>query len=181
MSEETERPRRRRRQPPTPPEPQGSPVKGAVLVAIAVVIGLVLLRDDSSSTAQVSVGAADDPAVSADPDTTSSTTTTTVALRAPAAVKVLVANGSGVNGAAGTKTTDLEALGYVTANPTDAERVTATVIYFTDTYQPEAEALATAIGADPAAVTPLPTPAPVDDTQLSNLIVVLGPDLATSG
>lgn len=94
---------------------------------------------------------------------------------------MLVANGSGVNGAAGTKTTELEALGYVTANPTDAERVTATVIYFTDTYQPEAEALAAAMGADVAAVTALPTPAPVGDTQLSNVIVVLGPDLATSG
>ena len=72
--------------------------------------------------------------------------------RPPADVKVLVANGSGVNGAAGAQTTELEALGYVTASPTDAERVTATVVYFTDTYQPEAEALATAIGADPAAV-----------------------------
>lgn len=156
-------------------------MKGAILVAVAVVIGLVLLRDDGSSTAQVAVGAEDNPAESADPDSTSSTTSTTAALRAPADVKVLVANGSGVNGAAGTKTTELEALGYVTANPTDAERVTATVIYFTDTYQPEAEALAAAMGADVAAVTALPTPAPVGDTQLSNVIVVLGPDLATSG
>ncbi len=181
MSEESERPRRRRRQPQPPPEPQGSGVKGAILVVVAVAIGLVLLRDDSASTAQVTVGAADNPAAAEDSETTSSTTSTTAAVRAPADVKVLVANGSGVNGAAGTKTTELEALGYVTANPTDAERVTATVVYFTDTYQPEAEALATAMGADPAAVMPLPTPAPVGDTQLSNLIVVLGPELATSG
>ena len=181
VSEESERPRRRRRQPPPPPEPQGSPVKGAILVVVAVVIGLLLRRDDSSSTAQVAVGAEDDPAVVDESDTTSSTTSTTAAPRPPADVKVLVANGSGVNGAAGAQTTELEALGYVTASPTDAERVTATVVYFTDTYQPEAEALATAIGADPAAVAPLPTPAPVGDTQLSNLIVVLGPDLATSG
>ena len=181
MSEETERPRRRRREPQKPPEPQGSPVKGVILVVVAVVIGLVLLRDDGASTAQVTVGAEDNPAEAEDPETTSSTTPTTAAVRATSEVKVLVANGSGVNGAAGAKTTELEALGYVTANPTDAERVTATVVYFIDGYEAEAKALATSIGAAETAVTMIPTPAPVDDTQLSNLIVVLGPDLATSG
>lgn len=181
MSEEAERPRRRRRQAQKPPEPQGSPVKGAILVVVAVVIGLVLLRDDGASTAQVAVGAEDNPTEAEDPDTTSSTTSTTAAPRPPAEVKVLVANGSGVNGAASAKTTELEALGYVTGNPTDAERVTATVVYFTDGYEPEAKALATSLGAAETAVAMIPTPAPVDDTQLSNLLIVLGPDLATSG
>lgn len=181
MSEEAESPRRRRRQPQKPPEPQGSPVKGAILVVVAVVIGLVLLQDDGASTAQVAVGAEDNPTEAEDSDTTSSTTSTTAAARPTSEVKVLVANGSGVNGAAGAQSTALEALGYVTANPTDAERVTATVVYFTDGYEPEARALATAIGADESAVAMIPTPAPVDDTQLSNLLVVLGPDLATSG
>lgn len=180
MSEPTsgDRPRRRRREAPTPP--QGSAVKGIILVVVAVVIGIVLLQDDGASTAQVSVGADDAPAdSSADSTTTSSTTTT--APRAPAEVKVLVANGSGVNGAAGSQTEELEALGYVTANPTDAERVTSSVVYFTEGYQAEAQVLAEAIGAAEGAVTPLPTPAPVSDMQLSNVLVVLGPDLATPG
>ena len=47
-------------------------------------------------------------------------------------MKVLVANGSSVNGAAGTATDALEALGYVTGTPANTEAVTATVIYFTE-------------------------------------------------
>lgn len=185
MSEESEQPRRRRRQQQPAPPPQGSALKGAILVAIAVVIGLLLLRDDMPSQEQVTLGAGagDDSAEAEDDDTTtsSSSSSTTVAAREPSEVKVLVANGSTIDGAAGSQTTELEALGYVTASPTNAERVTATVVYFTEDHQAEAEELAEAIGASADAVEPLPTPAPVDDMQLSNLLVVLGPDLASAG
>lgn len=185
MSEQQESPRRRRRQPPAPPSTpaQGSAAKGIVLVVVAVLIGIGLLRDSDSGATSVAVGAADDPAAPANDDnaTTSSTTTTTTAPRAPADVKVLVANGSSVSGAAGAQTDALEALGYVAANPTNAELVPATVVYFTVGYQAEAEALAAAIGAPVTAVKPLPTPAPVGDMQLSNLLVVVGPDLASAG
>lgn len=151
-------------------------------MAVAVVIGLLLLRDDSSSQAPVAVGAGDDPAEDDDDATTSSSSSsTTEAPSEPSEVKVLVANGSSVNGAAGSLTTDLEALGYVTANPANAERVTATVVHFTEGYQAEAEALAESIEASADAVQPLPTPAPVDDMQMSNVLVVLGPDLASAG
>ena len=112
-------------------------------------------------------------------DTATSTTTTTAAPRPPSEVKVLVANGSGTNGAAGGATDALEALGYVTGTPANAERVPATVVYYTDGYQVEAEALAEAIGAAPTTVTPMPAVAPVDDLQLANILVVIGPDLAT--
>ena len=189
MSDQPEQPRRRRRQPQATPPPQGSVVKGAVLVVVALLIGFALLRDDDSGDTQVAVGADDNPAAAPadDPegdedDTSSSTTSTTVALRPPAEVKVLIANGSDVDGAAGAQTDALEALGYVTADPTNtSEKVQATVVYFTDGYQPEAEILAEAIGAAPTGVKPLPTPAPVDDLQLSNILVVVGPDIATTG
>lgn len=183
MTDPSETPRRRRRQPPPPPPPaQGSVVKGAILVVVAVVIGLALLRDDSSTAAQVSVGA--DTATTqpgGDDSSTSSTTTTTLPLRAPSEVKVLVANGSDTNGAAGVQTNALKALGYVTGDPANAARVPATVVYFTSGYEGEAAALATAIGAPETAVQAMPTPAPVDDLQLSNILVVLGPDLASAG
>ena len=187
MSEQGERPRRRRRpeQPPAPPT-QGSVARGVVLVVLAVVIGLLLLRDDDSGTAQVAVGTdgsgeVDEPTDGGDDsdDPTTSTTTTTAAPRPPSEVKVLVANGSGTNGAAGGATEALEALGYVTGTPANAERVPATVIYYTDGYQPEAEALAEAIGAAATTVTPMPAVAPVDDLQLANILVVIGPDLAS--
>jgi len=188
MSEQGDRPRRRRRpeQPPAQPA-QGSVARGVVLVVVAVVIGLVLLRDDDSGTTQVAVGTdgageVDDTADPGDDtgDDATSTTTTTAAPRPPSEVKVLVANGSGTDGAAGGATDALEALGYVTGTPANAERVPATVIYFTDGYQPEAEALAEAIGAAAATVTPMPAVAPVDDLQLANILVVIGPDLAAA-
>jgi hypothetical protein len=187
MSEPTDQPRRRRRTAqPAAPAGQGSVAKGAVLVVVALVIGVLLLRDDDTSTTQVAVGSdrsgqatpgtdVDDDVD--DPDAT--TTTTTEAPRPPSEVKVLVGNGSGVNGAAGGATDALEALGYVTGTPANAERVPATVIYFTDGYEGEAAALAEAMGAPPTAVTPMPAVAPVDDLQLANLLVILGPDLVT--
>lgn len=185
MSDPSEAPRRRRRQPAPPAPPaQGSVVKGAILVVVAVVIGLALLRDDSSTATKISVGAESpvtQPGDDGDPSSASSTSSTTVAVRAPSEVKVLVANGSDVNGAAGVQTNALKALGYVTANPGNAARVPATVVYFTTGYEGEAAALAAAIGAPATAVQALPTPAPVDDMALSNVLVVLGPDLAKAG
>ena len=186
MSEQSEQPRRRRRQPPAKaPAAQGSVVRGAILVVVAVVIGVLLLRDDDVATTQVAVGSDTAGQVDdtdggddgdADPDAT--TTTTTEAPRPAAEVKVLVANGSGVNGAAGGATDALEALGYVTGTPANAERVPSTVVYYTTGFEAEAEALAAAIGAPEDSVTPMPAVAPVDDLQLANVLVHLGPDLA---
>ncbi len=177
-----ESPRRRRRQPPPAPQAQGSPAKGAVLVIVALLVGFALLRDEGSSTAQIDVGSSGNPTVTDDGgSTTTSSSTTTAPPRAPEEVKVLVANGSGVTGAAGAVSSTLEALGYVAATPTNAQRVPATVVYFTDGYKAEALQLATAIGAPPTSVTPLPTPAPVTDMQLSNILVVVGPELASKG
>ena len=164
MSAGGEEPRRRRRpaQPPAQPR-QGSVGRGVVLVVVAVVIGLLLLADDDDARTQVAVGtegagqSESGDGAGDDASTASSTTTTTAALREPSEVKVLVANGSGVNGAAGSTTEELEALGYVTGTPADAEqRVPSTVVYFTEGYQREAGALAEAIGAPATAVTPMP-------------------------
>lgn len=188
MSEQSEQPRRRRRQPPPPSAPgQGSVARGAILVAVAVVVGVLLLRDDSSTTTQVAVGSdragdIDGGRVQPDDEDPEATTTTTTAPpRDPAEVKVLVANGSGVDGAAGGTTDALEALGYVTGTPANAERVPATIVYYTTGFETEAVALAAAIGATPESVTPMPAVAPVDDLQLANVLVHLGPDLVAAG
>ena len=186
MSEQSEQPRRRRRQPQQPPSAapgQGSVVRGAILVAVAVVIGVLLLRDDDNDTTQGAVGSDragqidQGAAPEDDEDPAVTTTSTTAPPRDPAEVKVLVANGSGTNGAAGGTTDALEALGYVTGTPTNAERVESTIVYFTTGFQAEAEALAAAIGATPESVTAMPAVAPVDDLQLANVLVHLGPDL----
>lgn len=184
MSDQREQPRRRRRQPPATPPPQGSAVKGAILVAVAVLIGFALLQDSDSRSTEVAVGAADNPVGSPadEADSSSSTTSTTAPPRPASSVKVLVANGTNVNGAAGTQTDALEALGYVTADPTTTpDKVQATVVYYTNGYKAEAEVLAGQLGIDPAGVQALPTPAPVPDLQLAQIVVVVGPDLASGG
>lgn len=189
MSDQSESPRRRRRAPQQTATPaQGSAVKGVILVVVAVFIGFALLQDQDSSTAQVSVGAEDDPAAGEDEgdgdgeEIDETTSSTTAAPRPPADVKVLVANGSETSGAAGTQSDALEALGYVTGNPTNANGlVQQTVVYFEPGYQAEAEVLAEALGLETSAAKPIPTPAPVTDMQLSNVLVVVGPDIAAAG
>lgn len=185
MSDQQEQPRRRRRQPEATPPPQGSVVKGAILVVVALVIGFALLRDSDSASTEVAVGAEDDPVAADDGGEDSSSTTaptTTAAPRQPAEIKVLVANGTNVDGAAGAQTDALEALGYVTADPTTTpDKVTATVVYFQNGYQAEAEQLAEQLGLEASSVQTLPTPAPVPDLQLSQILVVVGPDLASTG
>lgn len=192
MSDPSEQPRRRRRpsQPAAPPA-AGSPARGVILVVVALAIGVFLLRDDDVASTQVAVGTdqtSQDTGADGEPEVDGDgaggeedPTTTTAALRPPAEVKVLVANGSGVNGAAGATTSALEALGYVTGSPANASRVDATQVLFTEGYQPEAEAVAEALGTPPTAVAAMPAVAPVDDLQLANVLVVVGPDVANAG
>ncbi len=184
MSDPSDQPRRRRRQQ-APAPPQGSVARGAILVAVAVVIGFLLLRDEDAVVATGPIGAetdADDSGDDGGDDPDETTTTTTEAPLPPAQVKVLVANGSSVTGAAGAQTDQLEALGYVTGTPTNADgTVPATIVYYQAGFEAEAAALATAIGAPATAVAAMPPVPPVDDLQLANLLVVVGPDIATSG
>lgn len=178
MSDQSESPRRRRPSQPAPP-PQGSVGRGAILVVIAVVIGIFLLRDGSDSVvAGLPVGSDGSSDTTEPEDGSSTTSSSSVPVRAPGEVKVLVANGTEVNGAAGTMSEALEALGYVTAPPATVDRVAATIVYYQASYEAEAAALAQAIGAPPTSVALLPAVAPVEDMQLANLLVVLGPDLA---
>lgn len=162
-----------------PPEPTGSPMRGAVLIAIAVVLGLVLLRNgvDTSDVTAAGSGSTRRTTTTLDPD--AETTTTTVPLRPPAEVKVLIANGSGIDGAGRRAADALNGLGYITLEPGNAERVETTIVYYLPGYENEADALAAALGSPPlatvAALPPTPPIAPAD----ANLVVVLGPDKAT--
>ena len=188
MSEQSESPKRRRRQAPPPPPPAGSAIKGAVLVVVAVLIGFVLINDDGSkSVSAAAPGAVTDPGVDPgepgnvdDPDS-STTSTTTLPLKAESEVKVLVANGTSVAGAAGTTTDDLKARGYVTGTPTNSQNVPATQILYAATYEGEATRLANQLGVAATAVEPLSVPAPVSDMQGANILIVLGPDVASGG
>lgn len=173
--------------------------RGLVLIIVAVLLGVVLLNatdepfttvDDRSATG--SDRDRDDPAVDEesddvggldDDDVTTDTTATTDASapRPPGEVTVLVANGSGVAGAAARFTEQVAASGYVTAEPANMRggaRADASVVYYTEGYEAEAAALAATLSPVPV-VEPLPEPAPVDDLRGAAVLLVLGPDLAT--
>ena len=145
-----------------------------LLIAVAVVLGLVLLwkgLDDTPGLRPVVDGGAeaavDDgssgsaegasetitptsvQAVGGDaapPSTTTVAPTTTQELfpeptHAPNEVKVLVANGSGVSGAAGKVTDLLSPLGWAMASPANAEKASATRIYYRTGYKADAKVI----------------------------------------
>lgn len=176
----------------------GAMARGLVLIIVAVLLGVVLLNatdepfttaDDRSaagSDRDRDGGAVDDEADDVggvDDDVTAETTPTTdvAASRPPGEVTVLVANGSGVAGAAARFSEQVAASGYVTAEPANMRggaRAEASVVYYTEGYEAEAAALAATLSPVPV-VEALPEPAPVDDLRGATVLLVLGPDLAT--
>jgi hypothetical protein len=150
---------------------------GALLIGAAIVIGLVLLvRGYDQEGALVTTDASTETTAT----TAAPPTTVEPVARPPAEVPVIVANGAGVAGAAGNLKTTLESSGYTTVGTSDASPVTTTLVYYAEGWQPEAKALATLIGTDPAAVRVLPTEPPVEMGD-ATVLVVLGPDKATAG
>jgi hypothetical protein len=162
-----------------------------VLIGVAVVIGFILLHRSPGST---SVGTTL-PRSSTSPDTVSpagtgtgagvttptNSPTTAANLKSPKNVKVLVANGTSTAGLAGRVTTTLHTDGYATLTPTDStQKVPATVVYFEPGYGADAAALAGKLSLPPSVVSAMPTPAPVASLSGANVLVVAGPNLASS-
>jgi LytR cell envelope-related transcriptional attenuator len=162
-----------------PADPSGgNSTRGIALLAVAVIIGLLILNrtDEGVSTGDVSIETPTTEAAA--PSTVPSPPTTLRPLRPPADVKVLAANGSNVSGL-GRRTADqLKAKGYTnTLAPTDTTRgVTATSVEFNADFEPEARAVAEALGLPPTVVKALDSP-PVPDTRGADVVVLIGPDL----
>jgi hypothetical protein len=157
----------------------GNSTRGIALLAVAVIIGLLILNrtDESVSTGDVSVETPTTEAETA--PTVPSPPTTIRPLRAAADVKVLAANGSNVSGL-GRRVADLlKSKGYTnTLAPTDTTRdVPATSVEFAADFEPEARAVAQALGLPPTVAKALDSP-PVSDTRGADVVVLIGPDLA---
>lgn len=162
--------------------------KAIALVAIAVLIGAVLLRHNGgvqvSATGTKST-TTKKPAATAAPTTPGSviTTPTTVGVRSPSSVKVLVANGTTAPGAATRYAAKLHGLGYNTLAPIDTTvlGVKSTSVYYAPSYQQEAALIAQQIAAPASAVQPMPAQLPVRTINGANILVVLGQDLTGAG
>jgi hypothetical protein len=161
-----------------------------MLLAVAVILGIVLLQqfDSDIDTGQVSANSsvdADSTTTTRKPTLTSlaSTTTTTPQARPKADVKVLVANGSGVRGLAGTTSNALKNVGYATLPPVDANpaSIDKTSIQYAEGYLAEAREVAQTVNQPATIVAPLSSP-PVAAADLGDakVVVVLGLDVATT-
>jgi LytR cell envelope-related transcriptional attenuator len=157
----------------------GAAARGAFLLAIAVILGVLLLhafdRGSGAFNASLRTTPSPQPSVTFLP----SATTSTQPLRAPAAVKVLPANGTATKGA-GTKTGDrLKTAGYnVLAATNTTKPATTSSVQFAAGFEREARVVAQLLGLADSAVQPIPTPPPVPDLLGANLLVIVGPDLA---
>ncbi|MET0882147.1 MAG: LytR C-terminal domain-containing protein [Acidimicrobiales bacterium] len=171
--------------------------RGLILVAVAVAIGIVLLAAGLDDSASVTVRASDDTSDSntaTDDDDESTVETVPNAEDVnPADVPVVVANGSGLEGAAGAVTEQLAGLGYDPGSAVDVsadagETLLDTVYYITAPTSFEAQALKVAadLGLGPDAVMAMPVPPPAE-IGLAGVLVVLGSqpaglaEIATSG
>lgn len=142
-------------------------------------------------TTVADVEASDPPETTAAPTTTTApattvpaeTTTTTTLPPLPdrSELAVVVANGAGVGGLAGSTAEALEEQGYVDVSRTDGtEVVDVTTVYFFDTFEASAARLAVDLGLDPTAIAPVITAPEVLGTAIddADLLVYLGTDRA---
>ncbi|MEO1061028.1 MAG: LytR C-terminal domain-containing protein [Actinomycetota bacterium] len=107
-----------------------------------------------------------------------------LAVRDPSEVTVLVVNGgTGIQGAAGRLSDQIQPFGYLQADPTNATdavgQVAVSQIYYEAGWAAEANKLAGELGWPIESVQPMPEPPPVDALDGANLLVLLGTDNAT--
>jgi hypothetical protein len=182
--------------PPKPPAGNGASnagARGALLLAVAVILGIVLLQQ--FDTPSIPSGQVSATSVPDELDETTTTrrvglttvpqvSTTAARARPKAEVKVLVANGAGVRGLGSQTTTALRGAGYTNiAAPTDTTTspIDKTSIMYVEGYEAEARELAGVLSLPATVVTRLATPpvatADIDDAKL---LVILGVDVTGS-
>jgi len=168
--------------------------RAALLIAVAIVIGLLLLRHSPASGAgtPISVGGTTTSTLSqtsssvsggGGPGTTArqQTTTSTAPQRAPQDIKVLVANGTSTPGLAGKVSNIVHAKGYNTlASTNSTQKPAASIVFFQPSYGNDAASLAAKLGLPAGAVQAMAQPPPVSNLNNANILIVVGPDLANA-
>ncbi|MCJ7438401.1 MAG: LytR C-terminal domain-containing protein [Acidimicrobiia bacterium] len=118
--------------------------RGAILVGVAVVVGIVLLQviDKGGSGGGGAV-----PTPSGGQTNGPTTSTTSDEGRPPGEVRVLVENGSGLSQAAATLANELRGTGYAIAGTGNAAIQTGTTVACRAGFEKEADALVQSLGA----------------------------------
>ena len=158
----------------------GTGGRGIALIAVAFILGVVLLNkfdrgsapfserveNDNSSTTRGLPTAPVVPSTSGRPP------------RPAEEVKVLPANATDTAGLGGRTNEFLRRAGYNALAPIDATRtLDATLVEYRDDFEPEARALAQLLQLPVSAVRPLEENPPVGDTRGADVLVVIGNDL----
>lgn len=156
------------------------------MLAVAVVVGALLLwswGDDGSTTVQAGNGDTTTTIDTSELGTTTTgaeaitTTTTGGTEHTPSEVSVLVLNGSGQTGVAGTTSTRIGEAGYVMGTAGNAPaNVETTSVYYADGYESDAIAIAQILGKGTDAVKPLTEASLGGAEGDSDVVVVLGAD-----
>ena len=149
--------------------------RAAIVLVMFVLATVLLLRVIHPSATTSATGSA-----STTPTTThpSSPTTTTTA-HPPSSVPVLVANASGVSGAAATVTNQLQVGGWALQPPVNASaQVPASHVYYVAGQEQAATQIAKSLHLPASAVVPYTTAAPITSIGTAEVVVVVGPDLA---
>jgi hypothetical protein len=162
-------------------------LRGALLLAIAVILGVVLLntfddgKDPFAQSLLAAGGKVTTTTTAAPPEVTTTTAAAAPTLRAPADVKVLPANGTGVNKFGARVGDELKKSGFNVLSPVDSttKGVTTSVVYSTAGYEADAVDVAAKLGLPPSAVQAIAPPVKAVELRGANVIVVAGTDLTT--
>jgi hypothetical protein len=142
-------------------------VKGAALIGLAVIVGVVGLQilDDTDSGSSNAAGSSAVTAAGA-------VTTTTIAIRPPAQVRVKVYNASGTLGVAQNATDILKSKGYNTQTPdTIKTKRPGNAVQCRPGFTREANALGTAVGTG-TTVEPFPGSPPAGADTADCLVII---------
>ena len=164
-------------------------VRGVGVVAIAVVVGVLLMpsatRAPLAVTTAKTTGGGTSPGTSTgtgsgtSTSTPRTTTTTGGVLAGASAIHVLVANGTTITHLAEGAATYLHTRGFVMLTPTNStSKVTSTQVYAASGQQVAATLVVNALGLPSNAVQPPSAVAPVASTGGATVVVIVGPDLA---
>src|SRR6187455_1688910 len=152
---------------------------GAMLIGVAVIIGIVLLQigdnDNNGPSAGAQPTASTSTTTTTSPSTTSTTGSSTTAARSPSQVHLIVLNGGAPTGEAAHTASGLKLKGYTSqddANTWTDHEQSGNTVYCRAGLEREGTALATNVEGAKLSI-PYPTPAP-PFTDGTDCVVVVG-------